>query len=247
MKLICYPIQGEAPLMRPAPATRTWMDETPQSFAYRCLPLNIANAHGWELLCPSGFSAVWNGETHTNAITIIPDPGTTAPAISHFGSGVLTFHVHALFRTEPGWSLMAQGPVNSPKDAIAPLSGVIETDWAPYTFTMNWKFTGANRPVRFEKNEPFCHIFPVQRRFLEGVEPEIRALSENPELQQRYNDWASGRQRFNSDLMQPGSAAQAEKWQKSYYLGLNPDGSAGDPDHLIKLRAPGFIDRRTPE
>jgi Family of unknown function (DUF6065) len=29
---------------------RAWMDATDQRFAYRCLPLNIANAHGWEIL-----------------------------------------------------------------------------------------------------------------------------------------------------------------------------------------------------
>jgi hypothetical protein len=50
LKLIFHAIgQGGAPL-RAAPATRPWMDETSDAFAYRCLPLNIANAHGWEFL-----------------------------------------------------------------------------------------------------------------------------------------------------------------------------------------------------
>lgn len=35
----------------PAPTQRTWMDATDDRFAYRCLPLNIANQHGWWLLC----------------------------------------------------------------------------------------------------------------------------------------------------------------------------------------------------
>ena len=29
---------------------RAWMDATPHSFAYRCLPLTVANSHGWEIL-----------------------------------------------------------------------------------------------------------------------------------------------------------------------------------------------------
>lgn len=244
MKLTCYAIHAEPPRMRPAPATRDWMDGTPQSYAYRCLPLNIANAHGWEILCRSGFSAIWDGGPGKEAITIIPDPGTVAPAITHFGSGVLTFHVEAVFRTEPGWSLYAHGSANRPKDGIAPLTGLIETDWAPYSFTMNWKFTAPHRPVRFEADEPFCAIFPIQRRLLEGVEPEIRRLSDDPELARKFNDWSAGRAQFNADLMQEGSTAQAEKWQKSYYLGLLPDGSPADPDHLIKLRPPGFVDQR---
>ncbi|MDR3507935.1 MAG: DUF6065 family protein, partial [Caulobacteraceae bacterium] len=62
MDLICYLHPGWEPLIRPSPATRGWMDDTPESFAYRCLPLNIANAHGWEILNPCAFEAVWNGE-----------------------------------------------------------------------------------------------------------------------------------------------------------------------------------------
>src|SRR5277367_4965853 len=61
MDLICYLCPGWAPMIRPASATRDWMDGTQLSFAYRCLPLNIANAHGWEILSPVGFEAIWNG------------------------------------------------------------------------------------------------------------------------------------------------------------------------------------------
>ena len=156
--------------LRPAPLDRDWMDATNQRYAYRCLPLNIANAHGWEILCPSGFSATWRGGGMRDDIVIIPDPGASSPVISHFGNGVLTFHVPALFRTEPGFDLMVQGPINRPKDGVSPLAGVVETDWAPFTFTMNWAFTAPGANVRFEKGEPFCHVFPVQRGELERFE-----------------------------------------------------------------------------
>ena len=135
------------------------MDATNQRFAYRCLPLNIANAYGWEVLCNAGFLAMWWGGEGLDSIVIEPDPGTIAPAISHFGHGILTFHLPCLFSTEPGAELMVQGPINRPKDGIAALSGVIETDWSPYSFTMNWMFTRPGTPVRFEKGEPYCHIF----------------------------------------------------------------------------------------
>jgi len=80
------------------------MDATPESFAYRCLPLNIANAHGWEILNPHGFSAEWNGGAGTDAVTVRPDPGADPRrmAVSLFGQGVLTFHVEAILRTPPG-------------------------------------------------------------------------------------------------------------------------------------------------
>src|SRR5579862_1123907 len=103
MELIAYLRSGWAPLIRPAPATRPWMDATPESFAYRCLPLNIANAHGWEILSPYGFEAIWNGGTGPEAVTIAVDPGPDAHLVpvSLFGQGVVTFHMEAIFRTPP--------------------------------------------------------------------------------------------------------------------------------------------------
>ena len=160
LKLIAYVVDGHQIEIRAAPVDRDWMDRTNQRFAYRCLPLNIANAYGWEILCSSGFVSVWNGEDDLASISIVPDSDAPVPAISHFGHGVLTFHVPCLFRTDPGFDLMVQGPVNRPKDAIAALSGIIETDWSPYSFTMNWIFTRPGAPVRFEKGEPFLSHLP---------------------------------------------------------------------------------------
>ena len=242
MKLIAYMIDGHQMDIRPAPVEREWMDNTGERFAYRCLPLNIANAHGWEIACPSSFSAVWNGNQDLAAINVrFDDPDAQPFAISHFGHGTLTFHIPCLFRTDPGWDLMVQGPINRPKDGIAALSGIIETDWAPYTFTMNWIFTQPEVEVYFEKGEPFCHIFPVQRGLLASIEPEMKLLSSEPELQGQYQAWNESRLKFNAELQQPGSPAQAERWQKLYYRGLSPDGTpAGIEDHSTRLRLRPF-------
>ena len=35
---------------------RKWMDETPNGFAYRCLPLTVANGFGWTFHCPYKFN-----------------------------------------------------------------------------------------------------------------------------------------------------------------------------------------------
>jgi hypothetical protein len=90
------------------------------------------------------------------------------------------FHLWYVFRTEPGWDLFASGSLNCPKDGIAPLIGVIEPDWLPYPFTMNWQMT---RPgtVRFENEEPVCMIFPVPHGTLQDIEPEIIDLDGMPE------------------------------------------------------------------
>src|SRR5258708_9907512 len=152
MDLLCHLPPGWEPLIRPAEATRRWMAATPESFAYRCLPLNVANAHGWEILSPVAFEACWSGGSDTRDIAIrLPEGAKPELApVSIFGQGVLTFHIFGLFRTQPGWNLWVGGSPNRPKDGIFPLAGVIETDWSPYTFTMNWRFTRANHWVRFD-------------------------------------------------------------------------------------------------
>lgn len=239
-ELTAWVIDGHDLLIRPAPAERSWMDETGQRFAYRCLPLNIANACGWEVLCPAGFTAVWDGGEAKEAVSVAPISDKRAPAVSHFGHGVLTLHVPCLFQTEAGVSLFVTGPVNRPKDGIAPLSGVIETDWSPYTFTMNWLFTRPNHEVRFEAGEPFCHLFPVRMGELETLSPVVRKLSENPDLESEYGLWSESRNTFNADLAAPESTATRDKWQKSYFRGQLPSGRPATGGHQSRLRLRPF-------
>ncbi|HLH98968.1 MAG TPA: DUF6065 family protein [Xanthobacteraceae bacterium] len=240
IELTAYTLGGPIEI-RPAPPERDWMDKSDQRYAYRCLPLNIANAYGWEILCPSGFTAIWNGYADLDAIVVAPDPGTTAPAISHFGRGILTFHVPLLFQTGPDVDLVVQGPINRPKDAIAPLTGVVETDWAPYTFTMNWQFTRPQAAIRFEAGEPYCHVFPVRRGELEGITPRLAAIATKPDLKRQYETWMQSRNQFNADLKLAGSDAQAEKWQKRYHRGQLPDGAAAQaPGHRTRVRLKPF-------
>lgn len=244
MKLEVYQVEGKRIDLRPAPATRNWMDATNNSYAYRCLPLNIANTHGWEVLCPAAFSAEWNGGRDLSAVTVEPEETVEEPpAVSHFGNGILTFRLKAIFRTEPGYDLMVQGPVNQPKDAISALSGIVETDWSPYSFTMNWLFTRAGARVSFARGEPICHFFPIKRGLVEEFDPQILSLSDDPQLKRNRDMWRADRERFLAELKQPDSPARAQKWQKHYYLGRQPDGTdAPLTDHRIKLRVKPFRD-----
>jgi hypothetical protein len=241
MKLTAYVIDGHVINIRPAPLERGWMDDSEQRYAYRCLPLSIANAHGWEILCAANFTAIWDGGRGLDAVKITPGGDDAAPALSHFGNGVLTFHIPCLFRTEVGFDLMVGGPINCPKDAIAPLCGIVEADWSPYSFTMNWLFTRPQMAVRFEKGEPFCHLMPLRRGEIEAVEPELRMLSENPELKRQHETWVASRSQFLGDLKRPDSEAHAEKWQKRYHRGVDADGTpARIADHQTRLKVRPF-------
>jgi hypothetical protein len=243
MDLTCYLHPGWAPLLRPAPPSRAWMDATPEAFAYRCLPLNIANAHGWEILSPFGFEACWTGGSAPKDVLVRLDrAGEAAFApVALFGQGVLTFHVEGLFRTPPGWNLWVSGPPNAQKDGLQPLTGVVETDWSPFTFTMNWRFTRPDHWVRFEAGEAFCFFFPVQRGVLETVEPKLAAFSDDPELAERFADWNRRRQDFH-DQMKTTTArlSPSAKWQKHYYRGTDVSGERLVDDHEAKLRLKPF-------
>jgi hypothetical protein len=242
MKLICYPTSGRAPRIVPAPLERDWMQATASAFAYRCLPLNIANAHGWFILNEAPLVAQWNGTDALDAIRIdaMPTDDTPLLASSHFGHGVLTFTVGGLFRTEPGYDLLVTGPINCVKDGIQPLTGIVETDWSPFTFTMNWLFTRKQTPVAFERGDPICMIYPVPRNMIEQIEPEFRALSSDPEAERAYREWSESRVKFNADLKVEGSDAQSRKWQKDYFSGRSEIPVKAPADHRTKLRAKPF-------
>jgi hypothetical protein len=237
-RLTCYQIHDKAPRIAPAPAERAWMDATDRRFAYRCLPLTIANAMGWELLSPARVTAEWNGGRELADIAItVDDPAWSEGklAATHFGHGILTFHTGYLFRTDPGIGVWARGTPNRPKDGIAPLDGITETDWLTFTFTMNWQFTRPGRVV-FEKGEPFCFLTLLAYRALEAVQPEIVPLAEEPGLQEQFLAWRQARLEFNEKLARDESDAARQGWQKFYVRGSNsPGGAIPSPTHTSKI------------
>jgi len=235
-RLRCYPDYRDGPKIIPGRAERDWMDATSVRFAYRCTPLTIANATGWEIILPTSFSATWNGDALFSDVTIRPsnnDPRTARTVSSVFGHGVLTFHPGYLFRTSPGWALSVRGPPNSIKDGIVALEGLVETDWLPFSFTMNWRFT---RPttVHFQAGEAFCFITPVPHGLMDEIEPEICDLAKEPELKAAFDDWRRRRSDFNARL--------AEKRPRSRQAGMAEELSARR--RPLGLRRAGFSPRQ---
>jgi hypothetical protein len=234
---ICYLHPGWKSDIRPASSRRDWMDSTPNKYATRCLPMVIANSYGWNIHTPIGFTASWTGGPNPNDVTIRPDDGTPpnlAP-VAIFGAATMTIHVHGIFRTPPGWDLWA-GPIpNSGKDGIYALSGIIETDWSVYTWTINWQFTRPNHWVRFEPGEPIVCIHPVQRGVLEQFEPRFAPMSDDPDLLRQFNAWTVSRNAFQTAI----KPTIADSWQKKYYTGDDMDGNRAE-GHVVKMRLKPF-------
>ena len=248
MKLLCYALHDFAPKLVAARPQRQWMDDFDDRHAYRCLPLSIANAHGWEALCPAPIEIEWNGGPAAADLTIRalkPLPGGQPVehfCRSNFSRGIVTFHLDYIFQTEAGWELLASGPFNRWKDNAAPLTGIIETDWLPYPFTMNWQVLRPGR-VLFEQDEPFCFVFPIKKQALVDCEPEICRLSDNSELSRQHQEFRSSRDEFMRRFNAGEASAIKEAWQKHYFIGRHPDGTKVD-DHLNKLRLKEPVDCR---
>ncbi len=244
-KLICYTLGDPAFTIKPAQRERGWMERTRDRFAYRCLPLVIANAFGWTVCTTRGFDAWWEGSEASAGLHIVPHSGKQPATsrhglpVSHFGNGVLTFHIQALFRTEPGIQLWAGGPINHVKDAIQPLTGIVETDWLPFTFTMNWIFTRPGSVARFREGEPICQVFPVNCDNLENVDPELRPISSEPELEAEYQRWSESRNSFNAGLKEKDSEERKAGWQRNYFQGKTLDGTRAH-GHRTKITVKPF-------
>ena len=231
MKLECFLIDQPGLDIRPASSRRDWMDATPARFAYRCRPFSIANAHGWTIHTESAFEAEWNGGDKPSDVHVFADEGAPFAAVGHFGSGLLTLRPSVIFRTEPGYNLWVGGPTNEVKDGIQPLSAVMETDWMPFTFTMNWMFTRPNHRVRFEKGEPYCFLFPIPRGIVEDIDPVMRRVDEEPELEHSFK-YAQFRRNFLPHVQhmwrQEGKPDEVEnermlRFQMWYMRGEMPD------------------------
>ncbi len=199
----------------------------------------MANTTGWELLCPMSFNAEWTGGTHQKDIrlwTDQPHPDFHEFAKSHFSHGVITFHTGYLFRTPPGWSMWVMGPPNHIKDGVQPLAALVETDWLPFPFTMNWKFTRPGR-IRFERGEPFCFVTLVQDKLVEAMDVTRRTLDSDEDLREQYRAWYEQRQDFNSKLFKRDPEAVKEAWQRFYFKGELPQETGPAPKaHVNKRR-----------
>jgi hypothetical protein len=241
MKLIAYKTyKYNCQKLVPASRTREWMDKTPGAFAYHCLPLIMANSLGWFIINDIPCEMEWDGTEPSSGLKVWPleelnDNQKHLMPTSHFGSGVVTFHAEYMFSTDEKISLITKGPANMPKHGIQSLEGVIETDWLPYPFTINWKMTAKNTRVRFDRGEPIAQIVPFPSTMISDVEPEIRSIQSHPELYAKYEDYRKKRAVFNEKFKYDGN-----RRQKYYVRGEDSLGNKYPENHRTDWRTRPF-------
>jgi hypothetical protein len=216
------------------------MDVTTSGWANRCLPLRIANQAGWFVLNEAAFEAEWDGRPGLDAVKLTDPGGEPARGVaSMFGYGIVTWTIPFLFRTSEGYNLLARGPANIFKDGIAALDGLVETDWLPYPFTMNWKITRPNHKIRFEREEPICMLVPVRRGEVEAFVPEVRELESEPQLEANYRAWHE-RRKANVAAAGQATPGQAGKFMQGNYIRGHTELGERATEHQNQLRVQPF-------
>ena len=152
----------------------------------------------------------------------------------------MTFALPYVFQTTPGYNLQITGPANLHKQGIQPLSGIIETDWLPRSFTMNWKFDTPGKVIVFEKHEPIGMIKPLKRMQPETFEAEILPLDQFPqhEILAKLN---TRRNKIHQRVYANEQVSFNERYDRFYFHGYEDENSTeAFPEHQMKLDIPEF-------
>lgn len=180
--------------VEPLPTKRDWMDDTNGKFSYKCIPLNVANQNGWQVLSPIEFCANWNGGNNPEDVEAhYHEESKMHFAAGHFGYGILTIMPDFVLKTEKGISTHVKGIPNYPIDPLHPLEGMIETDWLPFTFTFNYKFTRPGEVI-FKKDQPLFSFFPVKRGYIEKYKINRTKIENYPDINNKYKLFEKARE-----------------------------------------------------
>lgn len=230
-------------VIEPASARREWMDNTAGRFAYRCLPLVMANQLGWVVRSPGSFCAKWTGKVGVEALTIKHSdspPNFAKAVLSHFGHGIISIMLPWVFRTPPGVALLVRGAANFWVHNAHPLEGLVETDWISTSFTMNWQVTAFNREVWFRKGDPLCLLTPVRVDVAEELAPRFEDLASNAQLQAEVAAFDRKRGetiRSNRERFEQGEARRT--FELDYMHGQTPTGAATE-EHRTNIKMQRF-------
>ena len=121
------------------------------------------------------------------------------------------------------------------------MDAVIETDWSPAPFTMNWQLLRAGEDVRVLAGEPLCLFVPQRRGELASFVAELVDATDAADVHGPVTRWSEERARFLDDLQVEASDARLLGWQKDYFRGRSHGGRA--PEHQTRVKLTPFKER----
>lgn len=220
--------------IEPAARSRDWMDRTPRKSAYWCLPITMANQAGWVVKLPGTAVATWNGKDTPDSVKL-EFPGKQnllkGLASTNFGAGIVSFALPWVFKTSPGTGLWVRGIPNTHTPDCVPLEGIVETDWSPFPFTMNYRIVKRNTAVYFPEGMELCLLSPVRIDLFDAVVPSMRNATEDPELVEELKRHSIKRRQQVGSLPPDADTLDSKGMPKpvlDYYKGTKTDGQAAE-------------------
>jgi len=209
----------------PLKVKRDWMSNSKEKFAYKCLPLNIANQYGWAVLSPIDFTIIWKEGTDAKDISIeTKDPEFNKKIMSYFGESIFTLHPDFIVQTPKNYSLYVRGIPNGQRSGIIPLDALVETDWLPFMFSYNFKINVPGTYL-FKKGEPLFSFFPVERNTVETFALVDAFIEDSPELFEDYKE-----------LKQHATDRRADDfYHRLYFKGKTPSKTFEIENHTTKI------------
>lgn len=237
LRIYRLPSESKYPRIVPATREREWMEVTTGGWANRCLPLRVANEAGWFILNDLDFEVEWDGDPGMESLhfTFSRKPTGMVP-FNMVGYGIVSWVPPYLFRTPAGINLLVRGPANMPKDGISALEGLVEADWLPYTFTINWKITRPGVKIRFVEGEPICFLVLNRRFDAERLEPVLQNISSDQELELQYRTWHERRLRAKAISGQDGALGSLAVSDQGQYIRGETIGGVRIAEHQTKLQ-----------
>lgn len=211
----------------PLDLRRDWMDDTIEKFAYKCIPLKIANRYGWTVINPVDFSVSWfGGKSPANVEILSDDPEfLDQNIITHFGGGTFTIELDFVIKTPEGHSLYLRGVPNKSYGILKPLDAIVETDWLPFPFTYNFMFMEPG-VVEFKKGDPLFCFFPIERNTVENFSIKSAFIEDDEEF---FNDFLA----YHESRLE---AKRGKGWHQKFYLnGEGPNKKFNIKNHITKL------------
>jgi hypothetical protein len=243
-EITLYRLLEDSPIFPVVPLTakRKWMSESSKKYAYKCLPLNIANQYGYAVLCPADFTLDWWGGTDSKDVDFhvsSKDDYIKNHIHSYFGEGTFTIHVDFMIKTPKGFSTYIRGVPNETKQGIKPLDAIVETDWLPFTFTYNFLLTDPGI-YTFKKGEPLFTFFPIERNTVEKFELKESRIENNPELFKDFKEYSDKRENLLETIIKTGK----DLFQNFYRDGVKANGEKVDiKNHITNLIFGGRRDK----
>lgn len=210
----------------PAHPQREWMNKTPMpqrhdhsapveptvkqdqfGFANRCLPMLMANQIGWNVVTkvPYVITALSQG----NHVTYFPlrRPPRFGGPVNNFANGIVTWQVPWVMETPPGWDLLVIPPPNKYlPSGVTCLSGLVETDHSPATFTVNWHLEPLTA-VHLEPGDVIATLIPFHTDEADGW-----GFEEDLVPPAGYEEWQAKRAESNNH-----QSENFGRWDKDYW------------------------------